>query len=309
RLALLMSFGVRGHGKEALESGFTAYLMKPVRQLQLYDCLATMMSRPVAQADGDTCKVARQTLVTRHSLAEAKAALGRILLAEDNEINRQVAVSLLEKKGYRVDTVSNGLEALEALKWTKYAAVLMDCQMPQMDGFEATQAIRENERVSGQHIPIIALTANAMQGDRERCLAVGMDAYVSKPIRGKEVFDAIDRLAPFTARVAARTSEDKKSDGRNAAALDHETALARLGGDLILFRRLARLFLDSAPGLMCEIREAVSLADSRTVERASHKLKGSAGYLCAESVWQAAMRLETLGRDEDLSNAGTLLGE
>jgi len=309
RLALLTSFGVRGHGKQALESGFTAYLMKPVRQLQLYDCLATMMSRPVAQADGGSCETARQALVTRHSLAEAKAALGRILLAEDNEINRQVAVSLLEKKGYRVDTVSNGLEALDALKRTKYAAVLMDCQMPEMDGFEATQAIRENERVSGQHIPIIALTANAMQGDRERCLAAGMDAYVSKPIRGKEVFDAIGRLTPFASRVEPGKSEDEKSDGRNAAASDQKTALARLGGDLILFRRLARLFLNSAPSLMSEIREAISQADSRTVERASHKLKGSAGYFCAESVQQAALRLETLGRNKDLSNAATSLVE
>jgi signal transduction histidine kinase/CheY-like chemotaxis protein len=311
RLALLTSFGVRGHGKQALESGFAAYLMKPVRQLQLYDCLATMMSSPVApQAEGRECETASQILVTRHSLAEAKAARGRILLAEDNEVNRQVALNLLEKQGYRVDTVGNGLEVLDALKRTKYAAVLMDCQMPEMDGFEATQAIRESERVSGQHIPIIALTANAMQGDRERCLTAGMDGYVSKPIRGKELFDTIDRLTPFAARGEMRISEDEKPHGdSDRGPLDQDTALARLGGDLILFRKLARLFLDDAPRLMAEIREAVSQADFRTVEQASHKLKGSAGYFCAEAVQKAALRLETLGRNGDLSDAEASLGE
>jgi two-component system sensor histidine kinase/response regulator len=303
RLALLTSFGVRGHGKQALESGFAAYLMKPVRQLQLYDCLTTMMSSPVTKAEGDESEAKSQVLVTRHSLAEAKAARGRILLAEDNEINRQVALNLLEKQGYRVDTVSNGLEALEALKRTKYAAVLMDCQMPEMDGFEATQAIRESERVDGLHIPIIALTANAMQGDRERCLAAGMDGYVSKPIRGKELFDTIDRLAPFGVRGDAKRPEDEKPGDQGQEALDQDTAVARLGGDLRLFRKLAGLFLNDAPGLMSAIREAVSQGDNRTVEQASHKLKGSAGYFCAESVGKAALTLETFGRSGDLSSA------
>ena len=225
------------------------------------------------------------------------------MLAEDNEVNRQVALNLLEKQGYRVDTVSNGLEALEALKRTKYAAVLMDCQMPEMDGFEATQAIRESERVSGQHIPIIALTANAMQGDRERCLAAGMDGYVSKPIRGKELFDTIDKLTPFGARGDAKRPEDEKAGGHSEGTLNQDTALARLGGDLSLLRKLARLFLNEAPGLMSEIREAVSRKDNRTVEQASHKLKGSAGYFCAESVQKVALTLETSGRNGDLSDA------
>jgi two-component system sensor histidine kinase/response regulator len=216
----------------------------------------------------------------------------------------------LEKQGYRVDTVSNGLEVLEALKRTKYAAVLMDCQMPEMDGFEATQAIRESERVNGQHIPIIALTANAMQGDRERCLAAGMDGYVSKPIRGKELFDTIDKLTPSGARGSAkRPEEDEKPGGLSKGALDQDTALARLGGDLNLFRKLARLFRNDAPGLISEIREAVSRGDSRTVEQASHKLKGSAGYLCAESVRRVALTLETFGRNRDLSNAEAVCRE
>jgi DNA-binding response OmpR family regulator len=121
----------------------------------------------------------------------------------------------------------------------------MDCQMPGMDWFVSTQAIRESERASGQHIPIVALTANAMQGDRERCLAVGMDGYVSKPIRGKELFDAIDRLTPLGPKSDANRSEDERSSDQGREALDQDTAVARLGVDLNLFRKLAGLFLNA----------------------------------------------------------------
>jgi len=308
RLALLTSFGVKGHGKQALECGFAAYLMKPVRQLQLYDCLATMMGSSLtedARADGEA---ASQVLVTRHSLAEARAARGRILLAEDNEVNRLVALSLLEKQGYRVDSVSNGGEVLQALARTKYAAVLMDCQMPEMDGFETTQAIRETEKVSGQHITIIALTANAMQGDRERCLAVGMDGYVSKPIRGKELFEAIEKLTPRGPRREESLASGVRPDGTSGPeVIDEASALSRLGGDLDLFKKMAQLFIKDSPSLMAQIREGISSGDSWAVEQSSHKLKGSAGYLSAGQVQEAALTLETLGRSHDLLGAEVAL--
>jgi signal transduction histidine kinase/DNA-binding response OmpR family regulator/HPt (histidine-containing phosphotransfer) domain-containing protein len=305
RLALLTSFGVKGHGKQALQSGFAAYLMKPVRQLQLYECLATLMGSTAAPEEGTRNEGTTQLLVTRHSLAEAKAARGRILLAEDNEVNRQVALSLLERRGYRVDTVSNGLEVLEALGRTKYAVVLMDCQMPEMDGFETTQAVRESEKASGQHMPIVALTAHAMQGDREHCLSVGMDGYVSKPIRGKELFDAIDRVTLLNPTASGEAAEDQKPENESAEGFDPSGALARLGGDLDLFRRLAKLFLKDSPRLLSEIRDALSTGDNQTVEQTSHKLKGSAGYLGAGFVQKAALNLEILGRNHDLSAAET----
>jgi signal transduction histidine kinase/CheY-like chemotaxis protein len=304
RLALLTSFGVRGHGKQALECGFAAYLMKPVRQLQLYDCLATMMGSTLTEEASAGRETASQVLVTRHSLAEARAARGRILLAEDNEVNRLVALSLLEKQGYRVDSVSNGREVLEALARTKYAAVLMDCQMPEMDGFETTQAIRETEKVSGQHITIIALTANAMQGDRERCLAVGMDGYVSKPIRGKELFDAIEKLTPPSPRRdEGLTGGVRPVDTSGPEVIDEAAAVSRLGGDVDLFKKMAQLFLKDSPSLMGQIREGISRGDSRAVEQSSHKLKGSAAYLSAGQVQEAALTLETLGRSHDLLGA------
>ncbi len=296
RLALLTSFGVKGHGKQALQCGFAAYLMKPVRQMQLFECLATMMSGPNPMAKGEKGDRTGQTLITRHSLAEAKAARGRILLAEDNEINQQVTVRLLEKRGYRVDAVSNGREALEALSRTKYAAVLMDCQMPEMDGFEATQAIRHMERSSRKHVPIIALTANVMQGDRERCLEAGMDGYVSKPIRAKELFDIVDRL------LLLRTEEQDRPESENDnQAFNRSAALARLNGDAALLKKVAQLFLDDSPRLMAEIQGAIARRDIQVLVRAAHKLKGSVGYFSAEVAQQAAQRLEVMGRTEDLT--------
>ena len=186
-LVLLTSMARRGDAKIAQDCGFSAYLTKPIRQDQLYECLRLVMGKSVC---GGT---EGQRLVTVHSLAETQScAKGRLLLAEDNVINQKVAVKMLEKLGYRVDVVANGEEALEALSRIPYALVFMDCQMPEMDGFEATRRIRQTEGTV-RHTPIIAMTANAMQGDREHCLAAGMDDYVSKPIVVKDMKAAIDR--------------------------------------------------------------------------------------------------------------------
>ncbi len=136
-------------------------------------------------------------LVTRHRLAEQQAQRRtHLLVAEDNIVNQKVVVRVLEKQGYRVDVVGNGREALEAHTRTAYAMILMDCQMPDMDGYEATAAIRNRELTTGGHIPIVAMTANAMQGDRERCLEAGMDGYVSKPIQPQTLADLVSQWAP-----------------------------------------------------------------------------------------------------------------
>jgi CheY-like chemotaxis protein len=176
RLILLTSFAYRGHSNEAQRHGFEAYLLKPIRQSQLYDCLVTVMSTP---AEGVST-----ALITHHTLAGTQAQLRvKVLLVEDNVVNQKVTVRLLEKLACRVDVVANGYEAIEASSRIAYDCILMDCQMPEMDGYEATAAIRQREQHTGRHTPIIAMTANAMQGDRERCLAAGMDDYVSKPVQ------------------------------------------------------------------------------------------------------------------------------
>ncbi|HUR24219.1 MAG TPA: response regulator [Acidimicrobiales bacterium] len=173
-LVLLTSRGVRGTAAAAREAGFSAYLTKPVRQSQLYDCLATV----VHQEGGPSHR-----LVTRHSISEDRArGRPRVLVADDNIVNQRVAVAMLAKLGYRADAVANGAEAVEALSRISYGAILMDCQMPEMDGYEATAEIRRREEGPGR-VPIIAMTASAMKGDRQRCLDAGMDDYVTKPVK------------------------------------------------------------------------------------------------------------------------------
>jgi CheY-like chemotaxis protein len=158
-------------------------LTKPVVESELFDAVRVALGTKAEKAQAPA-------LITRHSLREAQRKL-RILLAEDNLVNQTLAARLIEKRGHAVTVVSSGREALAALETGSFDAILMDVQMPEMDGFEATAAIRNKEKTTGQHVPIIAMTAYAMRGDRERCLAAGMDSYVSKPIRPEELFREI----------------------------------------------------------------------------------------------------------------------
>jgi PAS domain S-box-containing protein len=227
RLVLLTSQGQRGDAQAAHTAGYAAYLRRPVRESQLYECLVTLrtVSAPATASEGQSAgRTARPALVTRHSLAEAKArAVVKILVAEDNVINQKVAVRMLEKLGYRVDLVANGLEALEALTRIPYDAVLMDCQMPEMDGFAATAEIRRREAlgVRGEasssapyplpltphRLPIIAMTANALPEDRDRCLAAGMDDYVSKPVQPKVLAEVLARWVGSPASISNNTDD------------------------------------------------------------------------------------------------------
>ncbi len=240
RLVLLTSLGRRGDAKTAREAGVAAYLTKPIRERQLHDCLVAVMTQNQSQSCVSAPKSARP-LITRHSLAETKAKVDlRILLAEDNVVNQKVAVRLFQRLGYRIDVVANGREVVEALSRIRYDVVFMDCQMPEMDGFEATRLIREREtfgtvsnskcevsrtrpepsglqpetqhskREAPHRVPIIAMTANAMQGDRERCLAAGMDDYVSKPI-------SVDVLAGVLDRVNRNHTHGHSATGQEAA--------------------------------------------------------------------------------------------
>jgi CheY-like chemotaxis protein len=189
----MSSFSQRGDGQVAHEIGIAAYLTKPVRQSQLFDCLVTVLDISGATAFQPQVS-AQPKLVTRHTLKENETKARKlILIAEDNIVNQRVAVRQLEKLGYRADVVANGLEAVEALTRIPYALVLMDCQMPEMDGYAATAAIRLREGQS-KHTPIIAMTANAMEGDRERCLAAGMDDYISKPVNPEELEVVLTRF-------------------------------------------------------------------------------------------------------------------
>lgn len=206
RLVLLTSLGRRGDAKMAKEAGVAAYLTKPIRDRQLHDCLVAVMTQ-----DRTRSQICPQhgalPLITRHSLAEteAKADL-RILLAEDNVVNQKVAVRLFQRLGYRIDVVTNGRDVVEALSRIRYDVVFMDCQMPEMDGFEATRFIRGREH--SNRVPIIAMTANALQGDRERCLAAGMDDYIAKPISIEALAEALDRLSSQRRRIRSKRGQE-----------------------------------------------------------------------------------------------------
>jgi CheY-like chemotaxis protein len=188
-IMMLSSAGQRGDAKRCRDLGVDAYLTKPVRQGELLDAILTALgTRPT--------KEPLRVLVTRHSLRENGGHL-RVLLVEDNAVNQLLAVRLLEKRGHNVTVAGNGKEALVALEKDSFDLVLMDVQMPEMDGFEATAVIREKEKRSGRnHLPVIAMTAHAMLGDRERCLEAGMDDYITKPIRSQELAELLARYSP-----------------------------------------------------------------------------------------------------------------
>jgi PAS domain S-box-containing protein len=295
-LMLLTSGGQPGDGVRRQGLGIAACLSKPVKQADLWRAImqALGMPLPAEVADGvPACLPDDRRL--------------RVLLAEDNPVNRKLAVRLLERRGHNVTIATNGREALNVLAETSFDVILMDVQMPEMDGFEATAAIRRREAVTGQRTPIVAMTAYAMKGDRERCLAAGMDGYVSKPIRAWDLFEAVEAVGSQASRTFVPTSATASN------LLDRPTALARVGGDSELLRELAGLFLEEYPRLLEEVRAAVDAEDAVRLKGVAHSLKGSVDNFAAAAVYEAALTLEMLGRNGNLSGAreayGTLVRE
>ena len=239
----------------------------------------------------------------------------RILLAEDNEVNQKLAVRILEKRGYTVTVANNGREALAALERQNFDLMLMDVQMPEMGGFEATAAIRERERRTQTHLPIVAMTAHAMKGDRERCLEAGMDGYVTKPIQPELLFDTIQAFLPLvpvsaaevtsTAGTGASLPSSPSTAGETSGEelLDRAQVLRRVGGDLELLKELTDIFLEECPELLSAVREAIAGRDGEALERAAHKIKGAVSNFSAHAAVEAALQLETMGREGDLTGA------
>ncbi len=316
RLIVLTSLIQPGHAERARRAGFNAYLTKPVRHDQLQGCLRVvfgLQQAPVATKVETGLSVgAPPALITRHTLAEQRTR-PRILVAEDNLVNQKLAVRMLERLGYQPDIVSNGNEALAAFEREVYSAIVMDCQMPVMDGYEATRHIREQEQRPQAsrdrvHIPIIALTANAMQGDRERCKAAGMDDYLSKPVKIDDLGRILHRWMPLpTIEDAPPPVPPREMSKSDASIFDASTMLTNIGGDLELFDQLIRLFLDRHPMMVQDIELAISQADSVALERAAHSMKGTAGNLCAPDVVLLASQLEATGRLGTLADASALV--
>jgi len=300
-LVMLTSAGGRSEAAHYADSGFDAYLIKPVKAGLLLDCLLAVFDANALQWHQQTGRI-----VTKQSLQDARGRLqGRVLLAEDQPVNQRVAQAMLEQLGCRVDIAADGRRAVQACTEKDYDLILMDCQMPEMDGFEATRAIRALPACG--NIPIIALTANAMAGDRGECIAAGMNEHLAKPIDRARLTELLRKFLPVSAvseSVPARALEP---------AVDVVALRGVTGADAELERAIAETFRESARELLHQLDRAVSCGDDRALQRHAHALKGAAASLRATRLTALAAALQSTGtpitRDERRSQLATLQSE
>ncbi len=233
----------------------------------------------------------------------------RILLAEDNLVNQAVATRLLQKLGHSLVVAHNGQEALAHLARQPFDLVLMDIQMPEMDGLAATRKIRHDETLTGAHIPIVAMTAHAMKGDRERCLAAGMDGYVSKPINAANLKEQIATVLQLRERDREQHEPEQfaRSQPQTMPFWNRSETLENLGGDENLLLEVIEIFREQAPKHLASLRAAIAQWDAKAVETTAHSLKGELGYLSVPETHQMARELEEAGRNSDLEGAARLL--
>jgi PAS domain S-box-containing protein len=332
-ILMLTSAGRQGDIACCRALGIDAYLMKPVSQSDLLNAIYKALGKPLP--------VEIESAVTD---VHPRLRPLVVLLAEDNMVNRKLAVWLLEKHGHTVVVAGNGREALAALGIVpevsgthesggerrasrearhdrqdaaapprlgarmNFDLLLMDVQMPDIDGIEAARRIRQHEATIGGHIPILAMTAHAMKGDRERCLEAGMDGYVSKPVQPRELVSPHQALhrSPHAAAGAGEVATDRFSD---AVVFDRDDALERVGGDAALLRELSEVFFGEWGAKSCELRAAIDRGDTQAVRRLAHTIKGAVGSLGGKAAYNIADRLESYGRADDLGQASELVVE
>jgi two-component system sensor histidine kinase/response regulator len=315
RIIVMTSIGQRGDASHMEALGCSGYLLKPVRQHMLYQALEAVMGREEEE---------EPSIITRHMLAEQNQHTNqRILVAEDNPINQKLAAILLNKAGYSVDGVENGLQVVEKAKEGKYNAILMDVKMPEMDGFEATRRIREWESGSSQRIPIIAMTAHAMKGDRGRCLAAGMDDYVPKPLEIRMLLGVLDRwLEPSETEEAlpVRIEDSTPQPAQfitvpaepflpqtDQVPMDIERALERFGNDRPFLYEMSRDYVAGFPERIKDLKTALDSHNSNDFSRHAHNLKGVSANFSAAPITILCAEMEALGRQDDLTSASKLL--
>jgi len=296
--AIIMMLNVAdpaSHTARCRSLGVTTHLTKPIKQSDLLAAITASLSRSAPAGDDPALALA--------SLPPASRRL-RILLAEDNAINQMLTLRLLEKRGHTVVVADNGKEALAALGKEAFDLVLMDVHMAEMDGFEATAAIRNQEQAAGARIPIIAMTANAMTGDRERCIKAGMDAYVAKPIQPARLFVAIESLVPALATAACTVAATAVSEGGGGApVIDTAMLMEQFDGDTELLQDIVRLFRNRYPAMLSNIRGAIGRGDGKALQLAAHSMRGSVSMLAAGAASDAARQLEIIARRGDLSSS------
>jgi signal transduction histidine kinase/DNA-binding response OmpR family regulator len=297
-LILLTSAGMRGDGARARAAGIAAYLTKPVRQSQLFDCLTTVASNPLKST-----VVTAQTFVTKHTLREARPMSNKlILLAEDNIVNQKVAVRQLRKLGYRADAVANGREAIEALSRISYDLVLMDCQMPEMDGYEATVAIRRGEG-PGKHTPIVAMTAHALSGDREKSLTAGMDDHITKPVKQEELARVLEI---FFADPGEVVPPAKEPADKLTLPVDVERLHQALGDEPEEVSEILDLYCTQMSESLIKLDAAIADGNAEQIDLIAHNCAGASAN-CGMSALVSPMReLERMGRENQLMGASNM---
>jgi CheY-like chemotaxis protein/HPt (histidine-containing phosphotransfer) domain-containing protein len=311
-IMMLSSAGSPGDAARCKELGIAAYLTKPIRQSDLLDSIMVTLGKSGATS-------ADKGLVTRHNIDGEDCCL-RVLLTEDNPVNQKVACRILEQKGHQVTCANNGQEALDALQREgddAFDLVFMDIQMPVMGGFEATAAIRQLEQEAETRIPIIAMTAHAMKGDRDRCIQAGMDDYISKPLQADALHALLKRWAAKCARssteekssekTARPSASEQKSENTQADAGDAsippvnvEKAIEYMGGDWELFREAIDLFLQNVPEKLDKLNRECR-GDPEQLATVAHALKGASSTMAADPLREAALRLEQIGRNGELA--------
>jgi polar amino acid transport system substrate-binding protein len=298
KLILVTAFDEPDQAAKAIRQGFSAYLTKPVKQSQLYDAIANITNRKghTAQAVALPDRESLNELFKTHAVDKKKL----VLIVEDNFVNQQVALLELEELGIKSHAVGNGKEALEAMQHINYDLILMDCQMPELDGFQATIKIRQAEVQSGKHVPIIAMTAQAMQGDRQRCLEAGMDDYISKPIYAEKLIpilakwipapeaDHVDNVVEGAEKIMT-TKEDQETSVFDIALLEK-----RFGADKS--KKLFELFVSTSDELMEKLHEAVRQKNSQMLRAQAHQLKGSSLTIGARQMAKLCADIEELSK-------------
>jgi signal transduction histidine kinase/DNA-binding response OmpR family regulator len=286
-ILLLSSAGQSPNAAGLAQLGGGRSLTKPVKQSELLEAI-TCIFGTAARGGGDAVAESRP----------AEVQPMKILLAEDGQVNQLVATKLLEERGHSVVVANNGRQALRALEDEGFDAVLMDVQMPEMDGYEATGAIREMEQVTGEHLPVIAMTANAMKGDREKCLAAGMDDYVAKPVRSAELFAALEG--------SAGRREHAAPSACTPPAFDAVGFRDAMGSDDLMLE-VIEVFGDEAELFLGRARDALERGDVAALQSAAHSLKGLVGNYAAQPALDESTKLDTFGREGDLGNAAQQL--
>jgi two-component system, sensor histidine kinase and response regulator len=293
-LIMLSSIGKRGDVNRMKEIGFAAFLTKPAKGSQLYDCLITVIQEGTFKPDN-------RRIVTRFTIAEDRKSKINILVAEDNIPNQKLFALMLDKIGYKADIVNNGREAVESFHRNKYDLILMDVHMPEMDGFEATRLIRENEKNISSHTPIIAMTADAMYGDKEKCIKAGMDDYISKPVYPEKIIEAIEKV------VFNKEKHMGKSANYNKSVFDIDTLMERLGIDEKLVEEILDVYLNDTPVQLSKLREYFEKGDVFSIQRCAHSIKGASANFCVGTINKTAQDIELAAKEGNLETIKPLI--